>query len=169
MVLQANWAERTVFILHSADLVYSSGNQESISPGRPGGPDYTETVGQTGVLQTPFRKPGCNESGKGHFVCRTACSSMPMLSPQKGIRPQAGFSRFVEGDVIIRQGDEAEYVYPCYEEALPSSVQDGMVVGVIEEGEILAPFAALTSKRTAAVTAASSCTVMSVPRISSLS
>lgn len=163
--LQANWAERTVFILHSADLVYSSGNQESISLVAED-PTTLKLWDKRVFFKHLSENPAAmNLWQKAILLQNSLFIHAYAITTKKGIRPQAGFSRFVEGDVIIRQGDEAEYVYTLLRGSATVSVQDGVVVGVIEEGEIFGAIAALTSQtRTATVTAASSCTVMSVPR-----
>ncbi|MBK8970752.1 MAG: cyclic nucleotide-binding domain-containing protein [Hahellaceae bacterium] len=79
-------------------------------------------------------------------------------------RPQAGFLRFKAGDMIIREGEEADNVYTLMKGH--ARVEIGEVeVGHVEEGEIFGAIAALTrSQRNASVIATESCTVMAVPK-----
>jgi CRP-like cAMP-binding protein len=75
-----------------------------------------------------------------------------------------GFVYFQPGDIIIRQGDEADSVFSLFEGAADVLV-DKVVVGQIQEGEILGALAVLTeSKRSATVRAKTRCSVVKVPR-----
>lgn len=75
-----------------------------------------------------------------------------------------GFVYFQPGDVIIRQGDEADSVFSLFEGEAEVLV-DRVVVGQIREGEILGALAVLTeSKRSATVRAKTRCSVVKVPR-----
>lgn len=79
-------------------------------------------------------------------------------------RPQPGFRRFADGEAIITQGDDAEYVYTILEGGADVSV-DGVKVGEIKEEEIFGAMAVLTGQRRAAtVRARGTCSVMMVAR-----
>ncbi|NQD38918.1 cyclic nucleotide-binding domain-containing protein [Permianibacter sp. IMCC34836] len=85
-----------------------------------------------------------------------------LVTPEE--RPQPGFRRFADGEAIITQGDEAEYVYTILEGVADVSV-DGVNVGVINEEEIFGAMAVLTGQRRAAtVRARGTCSVMMVAR-----
>lgn len=85
-----------------------------------------------------------------------------LVTPEE--RPQPGFRRFADGEAIITEGDEAEYVYTILEGAADVSV-DGVKVGEIKEEEIFGAMAVLTGQRRAAtVRARGSCSVMMVAR-----
>lgn len=85
-----------------------------------------------------------------------------LVTPEE--RPQPGFRRFADGEAIITQGEEAEYVYTILEGAADVSV-DGVKVGEIAEEEIFGAMAVLTGQRRAAtVRARGSCSVMMVAR-----
>jgi CRP/FNR family cyclic AMP-dependent transcriptional regulator len=75
-----------------------------------------------------------------------------------------GFEIYNPGDVIIRQGDRADYVFNL-SEGTAEVVVDGVTVGAIEEGEIFGAMAVLTNAdRTATVLAKSRCSVVKVPK-----
>lgn len=75
-----------------------------------------------------------------------------------------GFEMFDPGEVIIRQGDRADYVFNLSSGVAQASV-DGVTVGRIAEGEIFGSMAALThADRSATVTALSKCSVVKVPK-----
>ncbi|MBU6955433.1 cyclic nucleotide-binding domain-containing protein [Hahella sp. HN01] len=79
-------------------------------------------------------------------------------------RPQAGFTRYKPGDVIIRQGEEADNVYTMMMGDAKVFIDD-QEVGEVHEGEIFGAIAALTNApRNATVVAGNSCTVMAVPK-----
>lgn len=75
-----------------------------------------------------------------------------------------GFEIYNPGDVIIRQGDRADYVFNLTE-GTAEVVVDGVTVGGIEEGEIFGAMAVLTNAdRTATVMAKTRCSVVKVPK-----
>lgn len=75
-----------------------------------------------------------------------------------------GFRRFAEGELILQQGDEAEYVYTIMEGGAAVLV-DGVPVGEVGTDEIFGALAVLTGgRRSATVVASRSCRVMMVHR-----
>ncbi|MFZ5757894.1 MAG: cyclic nucleotide-binding domain-containing protein [Pseudomonadota bacterium] len=75
-----------------------------------------------------------------------------------------GFQYFNPGEVIIQQGDRADYVFSLFEGAAEVLV-DNVVVGQISEGEIIGALAVLTEQpRSATVRAKQRCAVVKVPR-----
>ena len=75
-----------------------------------------------------------------------------------------GFAYFEPGDVIIRQGEPADYVFSLFEGQADVLVDD-VVVGHVSEGEVLGAIALLThSPRSATVRAKRRCSVVKVPK-----
>lgn len=75
-----------------------------------------------------------------------------------------GFQYFNPGEVIIQQGDRADYVFSLFEGEAEVLV-DNVVVGQINEGEIIGALAVLTEQpRSATVRAKTRCAVVKVPR-----
>jgi hypothetical protein len=75
-----------------------------------------------------------------------------------------GFEEYEPGDVIIRQGDRADYVFNMTE-GVAEVVVDGVAVGRIGDGEIFGAMAALTqTDRSATVRAKTACSVVKVPK-----
>ncbi len=75
-----------------------------------------------------------------------------------------GFEIYNPGDVMIRQGDRADFVFNLTEGSA-EVVVDGVTVGGIEEGEIFGAMAVLTNAdRTATVLAKTRCSVVKVPK-----
>jgi CRP-like cAMP-binding protein len=75
-----------------------------------------------------------------------------------------GFEVYSPGEVIIRQGDRADYVFNM-SEGIAEVLVDDVPVGRIGEGEIFGAMAALTNAdRSATVRAKSYCSVVKVPK-----
>ncbi|MFK8048575.1 MAG: Crp/Fnr family transcriptional regulator [Halioglobus sp.] len=79
-------------------------------------------------------------------------------------QPTPGFEIYEPGEIIIREGDRADYVFNLSSGVAEVSV-DGVNVGRIAEGEIFGAMAALThADRSATVRAQTQCSVVKVPR-----
>ena len=75
-----------------------------------------------------------------------------------------GFEVYEPGDVIIREGDRADYVFNMSSGVAEVLVED-VTVGRIGEGEIFGAMAALThADRSATVKAKTTCSVVKVPK-----
>lgn len=75
-----------------------------------------------------------------------------------------GFEVYEPGDIIIRQGDRADFVYNM-SAGVAEVLVDDVNVGRIGEGEIFGAMAALTNvDRSATVRAKTTCSVVKVPR-----
>jgi CRP/FNR family cyclic AMP-dependent transcriptional regulator len=75
-----------------------------------------------------------------------------------------GFEVYESGDIIIRQGDRADYVFNMAA-GIAEVLVDGVTVGRIGEGEIFGAMAALThADRSATVRAKTACSIVKVPK-----
>lgn len=75
-----------------------------------------------------------------------------------------GFAYFQPGDVIIEQGDQADYVFSLFE-GTAGVLVDGVEVGEVGEGEVIGALAVLThAQRSATVRAKTRCSVVKVPK-----
>jgi CRP/FNR family cyclic AMP-dependent transcriptional regulator len=75
-----------------------------------------------------------------------------------------GFEVYEPGDIIIRQGDRADFVYNM-SSGIAEVLVDGVNVGRIGDGEIFGAMAALThADRSATVKAKTVCSVVKVPK-----
>lgn len=89
-----------------------------------------------------------------------------LLAAQSNIEPQAtpGFAYYQTGDIIIQQGNPADYVFSLFE-GTAEVIVDDVVVGEVGEGEVVGALAVLThSTRSATVRARSRCSVVKVPK-----
>jgi len=81
---------------------------------------------------------------------------------KKEERANPGFGRFKAGMEIIKEGDDADYVYSI-NEGTAIAIHNGVEVGEIKQDEIFGAIAVLThQKRTASVVAKTNCTVLMV-------
>lgn len=75
-----------------------------------------------------------------------------------------GFEVYAPGDIIIRQGERADFVFNM-SSGVAEVLVDDVIVGRIGEGEIFGAMAALTqADRSATVRAKTSCSVVKVPK-----
>jgi CRP/FNR family cyclic AMP-dependent transcriptional regulator len=75
-----------------------------------------------------------------------------------------GFAHYQPGDIIIKQGDPADYVFSLFEGEADVLV-DNVAVGKVGEGEVLGAMALLThSPRSATIRAKTRCSVVKVPK-----
>ncbi len=91
---------------------------------------------------------------------------MRLLASQSDAETQTtpGFAYYQPGDLIIEQGDRADYVFSLFEGSADVIV-DHVVVGEVSEGEVLGALAVLThSPRSATVRARTRCSVVKVPK-----
>ncbi|CCK74375.1 MAG: cyclic nucleotide-binding domain-containing protein [Oleispira antarctica] len=76
----------------------------------------------------------------------------------------AGFQNCKPGDIIIKEGDEAEHVYTIIS-GEADVFSDGIKVGEVGEDEVFGAMAVFTGeKRSATVVARTACTIMAVPQ-----
>ena len=97
----------------------------------------------------------------------TYCGLMVRITAsrsQEDSQPTPGFEMYEPGDVIITQGDRADFVFNLSSGVAEVFVDD-VAVGRISEGEIFGAMAALThADRSATVRAKTSCSVVKVPK-----
>lgn len=92
-----------------------------------------------------------------------ACDAITRLK-QPELRTSNGFKNVAAGDVLIRQGDEADHVFVIIEGHAEAFV-DGHKVGDVAKDEIFGAMAVFTSeKRSATVIAKVACSVMLIPK-----
>jgi Cyclic nucleotide-binding domain len=85
-------------------------------------------------------------------------------SIQEAADTTPGFEVYEPGEVIIRQGERADYVFNM-SAGVAEVIVDEVTVGRIGEGEIFGAMAALThADRSATVRAKTSCSVVKVPK-----
>ncbi len=81
---------------------------------------------------------------------------------KKEKRANPGFARYKAGMEIIKEGDDADYVYSV-SEGTAVALHNGVEVGEIGQDEIFGAIAVLTGqKRTASVVAKTKCTILMV-------
>jgi len=167
--LNVRYRDRTVFLLDDGDLllpdVTGSGDMESAVI-------YSSENGATlqGYSALDFMHKVLSDPSAMKLWTRLLITHSGMLLrlaaalTDEDTHATPGFEIYNPGDVIIRQGDRADYVFNL-SEGTADVVVDGVTVGAIEEGEIFGAMAVLTNAdRTATVLAKSRCSVVKVPK-----
>lgn len=101
-----------------------------------------------------------------HFlVCQNSLLINQLANISKEPRKTiSGFQNYQPGDVIIKEGDEAEHVYTLIS-GEADVLANGVQVGEVSEDEVFGAMAVFTGeKRSATVIARSFCTIMAVPQ-----
>jgi len=95
-------------------------------------------------------------------MCQLQLNQMVGVLTKKEERANPGFGRYKAGMEIIKEGDDADFVYSV-SEGTAVAIHNGVEVGEIQQDEIFGAIAVLTDqKRTASVVAKTNCTVLMV-------
>ncbi|MGD8958168.1 MAG: cyclic nucleotide-binding domain-containing protein [Chromatiaceae bacterium] len=167
--LSARYRDRTVFLLDEGDLllpdIAGAGDQEiAVS--------YASESGATlagypalEFMRRVFASPDAAKLWTRFLVTQSGMQlRLTAALSDDDAHATPGFEIYNPGDVIIRQGDRADFVFNLTEGSA-EVVVDGVTVGGIEEGEIFGAMAVLTNAdRTATVMAKTRCSVVKVPK-----
>lgn len=122
------------------------------------------------INRDDFLKHVYNDKRRQHYWSHLLLTHNAMLMHQVSaltkshVRPTAGFQNYQPGEVIIKQGEEAEHVYTIITGQAEVHANN-IKVGEIGEEEVFGAMAVFTKeKRSATVTALTTCTVMAVPK-----
>ncbi|MCG8611426.1 MAG: cyclic nucleotide-binding domain-containing protein [Pseudomonadales bacterium] len=162
--LQACWGEKTVFILQPGDLILQSRSQSGICLLAEDPVTVHIWENRAFYAHIATHPEALNLWQKAILLQNSVFAHAYAAATKKGLRPTAGFTRYIEGDIILHQGDLADNVYTMLKGSAKVLVNK-TEVGEIHEGEIFGAIACLTAgRRSATVMATSSCTVMAVPK-----
>ncbi|OLF51996.1 Crp/Fnr family transcriptional regulator [Pseudomonas chlororaphis] len=164
--VQASVDERPLFYLHQGDLLglrrgvelprwqLSSDQPLSLIP-------YQRSA----VFQHVYADEQRSELFLQYLIGQTALLSDAIARlKQPELRNSNGFQRVATGEVLIRQGDDADHVFVIIEGHAEAFV-DGHKVGDVPKDEIFGAMAIFTGeKRNASVIASEPCTLMLIPR-----
>lgn len=129
--------------------------------------EYVEliTIDRDDFLRHVYTDKRRQHAWSHYLICQNAIMMNYLAEQHKAhVKPTAGFQNIHPGDVIIRQGDDADMVY-----TIISGVADVFVdeqkVGEIGEEEVFGAMAVFTKQpRSATVIAQTPCTIMAVPQ-----
>ena len=167
--LSARYRERTIYLLDEGDLLLPDvggiGDSEiAVS--------YASENGAilSGYPALEFMRRVIADAALGKLWTRLLITQLGMnlrltaALTDDDTHATPGFEIYNPGDVMIRQGDRADFVFNLTEGSA-EVVVDGVTVGGIEEGEIFGAMAVLTNAdRTATVMAKGRCSVVKVPK-----
>jgi CRP/FNR family cyclic AMP-dependent transcriptional regulator len=99
------------------------------------------------------------------LVCQNSLLMNQLASVSKKQRQTTpGFQNYQPGDVIIKEGDDAEHVYTLISGKI-DVIADGIKLGEVGEDEVFGAMAVFTGeKRSATVIARTVCTIVTVPQ-----
>jgi CRP/FNR family cyclic AMP-dependent transcriptional regulator len=167
--LTARYRGRSVYILEEGDLLLpditgTAESDEAVSYGSEAGAslssfsaiEFLQQVFNDATAVKLWTRLLITYSG---IMLRFSAARIPEELPTT-----PGFEIFEPGDIIIHQGDRADYVFNMTS-GVAEVLVDDVTVGRIAEGEIFGAMAALThADRSATVKAKTECAVVKVPK-----
>jgi CRP-like cAMP-binding protein len=165
--LSVRYRDRTVYILDEGDILLPdiTGNS-GVSTSVFYGSDAGATLGSYPALE--FMRRIFDDTAAVKLWTRLLVTYAGLVTRLAAARTEAdtnatpGFEVYHPGEIIIRQGARADYVFNLSEGSAEVMVDD-VVVGHIGEGEIFGAMAALTqAERSATVVARTTCSVVKV-------
>lgn len=167
--LSARYRDRTIYLLDDGDLMLpdiagSSDHEVAVTFASENGVTLAGFPGLE-FMRRVFADPAASKLWTRLLITQAGLQLRLTASLTDGdTHATPGFEIYNPGDVIIRQGDRADYVFNLTE-GTAEVVVDGVTVGGIEEGEIFGAMAVLTNAdRTATVMAKTRCSVVKVPK-----
>lgn len=167
--LSARYRDRTVYLLDDGDLLMPdiAGNSDNDVAVTYSSENGVSLKGFPGLefMRRVFSDPAASKLWTRLLITQAGMQLRLTASlSENDTHATPGFEIYNPGDVIIRQGDRADYVFNLTEGSA-EVVVDGVTVGGIEEGEIFGAMAVLTNAdRTATVMAKTRCSVVKVPK-----
>jgi CRP-like cAMP-binding protein len=167
--LMARYQEKTIYVLEQGDMLLpdiAGSGDESIAVFY--GSDAGATLHSYPALEFIHRV--LNDPNATRLWTRMLVTYAGMMlrltaaSASDDAVATPGFEVYQPGDIIIRQGERADYVFNMSSGSAEVLVDD-VTVGRIGEGEIFGAMAALThADRSATVRARTACSVVKVPK-----
>lgn len=166
--LSARYQDRTVYILDEGDLLLPdiAGTSHAGMTVFYGSEAGASLYGYSGIefMQRVFREPSAVKVWTRLLI---TYAGLLLRVTAANTRADAvatpGFEEYQPGEIIIHQGERADYVFNL-SAGIAEVIVDEVIVGRINEGEIFGAMAALTqSDRSATVRARTRCSVVKVP------
>jgi len=165
----ARYQEKTVFLLEEGDILLpdiAGTNDKNAAVFY--GSDAGARLGSYPALEFMRRVFNDQEATTLWTRLLVTYSGLMLRITAANIQEQAdatpGFEVYEAGDIIIRQGERADYVFNM-SAGTAEVVVDDVIVGSIGEGEIFGAMAALThADRSATVRAKTTCSIVKVPK-----
>lgn len=166
--LTAIYDNRRLYLLEEGELILPDAGLQAAGNKAP--LNYAaENAELTGFDTLPFMQAVLGERETARLWTKLLLSQQAMLlralaaRTERDTQARPGFQHFAPGDIIMRQGDRADYVFSLLE-GEAEVLSENIAVGRIGEGEIIGAMAVLTGQpRSATVRAKTRCTVVKVP------
>lgn len=166
--VSARYADRTVYLLEEGDILLPdiAGSRDIDAAVFYGSEAGASLSGYTALefMQQVFARPGTTKLWTRLLVTYSGMMlRLTAMHTKADIVTTPGFAVYEPGEVIITQGERAQYVFNLTA-GLADVLVDDVPVGIISPGEIFGAMAALThADRSATVRARSRCSVVKVP------
>lgn len=166
--VSTRYADRTVYLLEEGDLLLPdiAGTRDVDAAVFYGSEAGASLSGFTALefMQQVFSRPGTTKLWTRLLVTYSGMMlRLTAMHTRADIVTTPGFAVYEPGEVIITQGERAQYVFNLTA-GLADVLVDDVPVGIISPGEIFGAMAALThAERSATVRARSRCSVVKVP------
>lgn len=166
--LSARYQERTVYILDEGDLLLPdiAGTSHAGMAVFYGSEAGASLYGYSGLefMQRVFSEPSAVKVWTRLLITYAGLMlRITAANTREDAVATPGFEEFQPGEIIIHQGERANYVFNL-SAGIAEVIVDNVIVGRINEGEIFGAMAALThADRSATVRARTRCSVVKVP------
>ena len=164
----ARYADRSVYLLEEGDMLLPdiAGTRDAdiaVFYGSEAGASLSAFSALEFMAQV-FARPATTKLWTRLLITYTGMMlRLTAMHTQKDIVTTPGFAVYEPGEIIITQGERAQYVFNMTA-GLADVLVDDVPVGIISPGEIFGAMAALThADRSATVRARSRCSVVKVP------
>ncbi len=166
--LTAIYDNRRLYLLEEGALILPDAGLQTSGTHTPLN-HAAENAELTGFDTLPFMQAVLGERETARLWTKLLLTWQAMLlralatRTERDTHARPGFQHFAPGDIIMRQGDRADYVFSLLE-GEAEVLSNNIAVGRIGEGEIIGAMAVLTGQpRSATVRAKTRCTVVKVP------
>ncbi len=164
----ARYADRSVYLLEEGDLLLPdvAGTRDVDAAVYYGSEAGASLNGYSALefMQSVFTRPSTTKLWTRLLVTYSGMMlRLTAMQTQADVITTPGFAVYEPGEIIITQGERAQYVFNMTA-GLADVMVDEVPVGIISPGEIFGAMAALThADRSATVRARSRCSVVKVP------
>lgn len=166
--ITARYSDRSIYLLEEGDMLLPdiAGNRDpdvAVFYGSEAGASLSAFSALEFMAQV-FARPATTKLWTRLLVTYTGMMlRLTAMHTQADVITTPGFAVYEPGEIIITQGERAQYVFNMTA-GLADVMVDDVAVGIISPGEIFGAMAALThADRSATVRARSRCSVVKVP------
>ncbi len=167
--ITVRYQDKAVYVLEEGDLLLpditgTSNQQAAVAYGSEAGASL-QSFPALEFMRRIFSQPAATRLWTRLLITYSGLMlRITSAQTQENMQPTPGFEVYEPGEIIIHQGDRADFVFNM-SSGVAEVLVDDVIVGRIGEGEIFGAMAALThADRSATVRAKTICSVAKVPK-----